>query len=122
MRWPHESAITRRDEHLARTRKLSLWIAGGATAASLGLAAALGTALPGHAVNAASPSGSATSNSANTGSGNTGSGNTGSGNTGSTSGTGPSSQHAPHKRAAIAPPKQAPAHTKAPPVVSSGGS
>jgi hypothetical protein len=42
MRWPHESAITRRDEHLVRTRRMSVWIAGGATAASVGLAAALG--------------------------------------------------------------------------------
>jgi len=58
MRWPHQSAITRRDEHLARTRRLSTWIAGGATAASFGLAAALGFALPGHAVTAgAKPAG-----------------------------------------------------------------
>ena len=28
MRWPHESAITRRDGQLARTRRLSLWVAG----------------------------------------------------------------------------------------------
>ncbi len=122
MRWPHESAVARRNEQLARTRKLSLWIAGGATAASLGLAAALGVSLPGHTATTASQSGSAaTSNSSNTGSGNTGSGNTGSSNTGSSSGPAQTSQHA-HHHAAIAPPKQAPAHTKAPPVVSSGGS
>jgi hypothetical protein len=117
MRWPHESAITRRDEHLARTRRLSLWIAGGATAASLGLAAALGVSLPGHTVSTASQSGQ-TRGSSDRPSGNTGSApNTGSGNTGANTG----SQH-PHHHAAIAPPKHAPAHTKAPPVVSSGGS
>src|SRR5450432_1173693 len=50
MRRPLESAITRRDDHLARTRRLSLWIAGGAAAASVSLATAFGFALPGHAV------------------------------------------------------------------------
>jgi len=44
MRWPHESAIARRDEYLATTRRLSIWIAAGAAAASLGLAGALGFA------------------------------------------------------------------------------
>lgn len=95
MRWPHESAITRRDDHLARTRKLSIWIAGGATAASLGLATALGYALPGHAV---------TTGSASQTSGASGQGSTGQGNGG------------------ITPPAQAPAPAYAPPVVSSGGS
>ena len=47
MRWPHD-AFTRRDELLVRTRRLTLWIAGCATMASIGLAAALGFALPGH--------------------------------------------------------------------------
>jgi hypothetical protein len=121
MRWAHESAVTRRDEHLARTRKLSLWIAGGATAASLGLAAALGAALPGHTVSTASPSGpAATSGSSGSASGDKGAApNTGTGNAGASGNTG--SQHT-HHHAAIAPPKHAPAHTHAPPVVSSGGS
>jgi hypothetical protein len=119
MRWPHESAVARRNEHLARTRKLSLWIAGGATAASLGLAAALGVSLPGHTATTASQSGStATSGSSGSASGNKGAGpDTGTSNTGANTGS-----HHAHHHAAIAPPKQAPAHTKAPPVVSSGGS
>ena len=56
MRWPQESAIARRDDHLARTRRLSLWIVGAATAASFALATAFGFALPGHSVSSASPS------------------------------------------------------------------
>jgi hypothetical protein len=106
MRWPHESAITRRDEHLARTRKLSVWIAGGATAASFGLAAALGFALPGHTVTAGSQSAGQTSS---------GSGQASGQGTGHRAGTG---NH--HRR--LSPPRQAPVNTGAPPVVSSGGS
>lgn len=50
MRWPQESAITRRDDHLARTRRISVTIIGWATAASIALAVAFGFALPGHAL------------------------------------------------------------------------
>jgi len=107
MRWPQESAIIRRDEHLARTRRLSTWIAGGATAASLGLAAALGFALPGHAVTAGTKS--ASQSGAGSGQG-SGSGHSGRGTR--------SGQH----RRALAPPTQPPASSSAPPVVSSGGS
>lgn len=103
MRWPQESAITRRDDHLARTRKLSVWIAGGATAASVGLAAALGYALPGHAVTSGhQPPAGQTSTGTGSGSGQ----GSGSGNGGGN----------------LAPPQQAPAAPAAPPVVSSGGS
>jgi hypothetical protein len=102
MRWPHESAITRRNDHLARTRRLSLWIAGCATAASLALATAFGYALPGHAV-----TNSGTQSPAGQGSGQTGQG----------SG---SSHH--HGSGQLAPPQQPPAQPAAPPVVSSGGS
>ena len=38
MRSTLENAISRRDDRLIRTRQLTLWIAGGATAASIGLA------------------------------------------------------------------------------------
>ena len=104
MRWPHESAITRRDEHLARTRKLSVWIAGGATAASFGLAAALGFALPGHTAT--------TSTAQSAGRSTTGSTN----GTGTNTGTGKRHQHR------LAPPQQAPAPAPAPAPVTSGGS
>ena len=111
MRWPHESAITRRDEHLARTRRLSVWIAGGATAASFGLAAALGFALPGHTVTAGTQSAGQPSGSGQ-----------GSGSGGASGqGTGQRTRTAHHHRR-LAPPSQAPVNTGAPPVVSSGGS
>ncbi|HEX9064621.1 MAG TPA: hypothetical protein VF843_05910 [Streptosporangiaceae bacterium] len=109
MRWPHDSAIVRRDEHLARTRRITGWVAGGATAASLGLAAALGFALPGHTSSAsAQPTGS-TGQAAGAGQG---TGTTGSG----------SSHRTRHHHRRLAPPSQPPASTGAPPVVSSGGS
>jgi hypothetical protein len=104
MRWSYESAITRRDEHLARTRRVSMWLAGGATAASLGLAAALGFALPGHTATSAARS------TAQSGSG-----------SGQRSGRATGSGSA-HNRGALTPPRQSPASSSAPPVVSSGGS
>jgi hypothetical protein len=48
MRWP-ETAIARRDDLLARTRRLTLLVAAGAGAASIGLAAVLGLSIPGKA-------------------------------------------------------------------------
>jgi hypothetical protein len=103
MRWPQESAITRRDEHLAITRRLSMWVAGGATAASLGLAGALGFALPGHTATSTTSAGQSGS--------------------GSRQGSGPSTgSGSAHHRRGLTPPKQAPANAAAPPVVSSGGS
>ncbi len=101
MRWPNESAITRRDDHLVRTRRLSLWIAGGATAASLGLATAFGYALPGHAVAA------------------TGKSPAGQGSGQGHQGSGGSHQHG---TGGLTAPQQPPAQPAAPPVVSSGGS
>lgn len=41
-------ASRRRDQRLARTRRISLWLAGGAAAASLGLGTAFARDLPGH--------------------------------------------------------------------------
>ncbi|HEX9032433.1 MAG TPA: hypothetical protein VF834_11350 [Streptosporangiaceae bacterium] len=108
MRWPHESAITRRDEHLARTRRLSIRIAGGATAASFGMAAALGFALPGKTATSSAQSPSQPATGTQQGSGTS----TG---TGTTQGSG----HHHHRLSA---PAQAPAPAPAPPVVTSGGS
>ena len=48
MRWP-ETAIARRDDLLARTRRLTLLVAGTASAASIGLATVLGLSIPGKA-------------------------------------------------------------------------
>src|SRR5215469_8844799 len=42
-------ASSRRDDRLARIRKLTLWVGGAAAAASLGLGTAFAHALPGHA-------------------------------------------------------------------------
>jgi hypothetical protein len=102
MRWPHESAITRRDEHIARTRRLSIWVAGGSTAASFALATALGFALPGHSVS----SGTQTSNASS----------------GTGQGSGSGRRSGSHHHGGLAPPQQPPATSAAPPVVSSGGS
>jgi hypothetical protein len=45
---PAHGAAASRDSMLSRVRKLSLWITGGAAAASLGLGASFAHALPGH--------------------------------------------------------------------------
>jgi hypothetical protein len=104
MRWPQESAITRRNEHLAVTRRISIRVAGGATAASLGLAVALGSALPGHTATSTAPA----ARQSGSGSRQAGGPNAGSGSA--------------HHRRGLTPPRQAPANAGAPPVVSSGGS
>ncbi|MGI9009137.1 MAG: hypothetical protein ACR2FU_23615 [Streptosporangiaceae bacterium] len=115
MRWPHDGAAKRRDEQLARTRRLTLWAAGSATAASLGLAAALGFALPGHTSAAsarpAGPAGTQSGPAAGSGQG------AGRGGTGTGTGRHPARHH--HR---LARPQRPPASTGAPPVVSSGGS
>lgn len=114
MRWPQNSAVTRRDEQLARTRRLTLWVAGGATAASFSLAAALGFALPGHTSTAAAQPAGRPGNP---------SGAAGRSSQGANSGTRPGSGHrgaTGHRK--LAPPHRPPAKTSAPPVVSSGGS
>jgi hypothetical protein len=50
---PADLAARRRDDRLARARRLTLWVAGGAAAASLGLGTAFAQALPGHRAAAA---------------------------------------------------------------------
>jgi hypothetical protein len=58
---PTFPAGRRRDQRLVRTRRATLWVAGGAAAASLGLGTAFAHALPGHQATAAgSRSGAAT--------------------------------------------------------------
>jgi hypothetical protein len=114
MRWPTESAIIRRDDHLMRIRRLTLWIAGGAATASLGLAAAFGHALPGHAATAGHPAaqqGSGSGTGTGTGAGGGGNGGNSNGGGGSQGGTGQ-----------VNPPAQPPSSGGGPPVVSSGGS
>jgi hypothetical protein len=114
MRWPHDSAITRRDAQLVRTRRLTLWVAGGATAASACLAAALGFALPGHTSTAsAQPAGRAGTRSGSAGPSGQ--------RTRSGAHTGTGGRGAPGHRK-LAPPRRPPAKTSASPVVSSGGS
>ncbi len=112
-------ASKRRDERLARIRKLSLWITGGAAAASLGLGTAFAHELPGHTSAATSTAGTgATAGGSQQPAGSV------------TSGTHPKSTARTaggrHHRRALARPAQAPtqpASTPAPPpVVSSGGS
>lgn len=116
-------ASRRRDERLARVRKLSLGITGVAAAASLGLGTAFAHAIPGHA--ATSQSGTPVS--AGTSSTAGGPATAGSANSGAaTGGTHPasttkSSATTGHHHQ-LAPPAQKPVSTQAAPVVSSGGS
>jgi len=105
-------ASRRRDERLAMVRKLTLWITGGAAAASLGLGTAFATATPGHAAGTTGTSSTPSSSTAPRQSG-----------TGSTS---PAAKPAGTQRSSrssqLSQPQQQPAQTTAPPVVTSGGS
>jgi len=100
-------ASRRRDERLALIRKLTLWVTGGAAAASLGLGAAFAHAVPGHAASTPASSGSARQTSS------AGTSHAASGGTGTT----PHSQNSQ-----LVQPQQQPTQTTAPPVVTSGGS
>jgi hypothetical protein len=119
MRWSQESAASRRDAQLARTRKLTVQVAGGAAVASVALAGVLGTALPGHT---ASTAGKAVPSSGTPAGSGTATGTTAGGGTGT--GADPSHAHRTrhHGRHHLAPPAHQPAPATAPPVVSSGGS
>jgi hypothetical protein len=111
MRRPRSSAALRRDDRLDRTRRLSAWIAGGATAASVGLAGLLGAAIPGHAATGSQhPSGQ------------TGTGATGRQGTGQPSQPTSGGSQAHPRRHHISAPASPPSASTAPPVVSSGGS
>lgn len=109
-------ASRRRDERLARIRKLTLWITGGAAAASLGMGTAFAHAIPGHA-----GSGSTSSNRASTGAP-PASTNTSGGTSSAGTSAGSGKQHGHHHGHRLTPPAQQPVSTPAPPVVSSGGS
>lgn len=109
MPFPAHGAAARRDSKLLRIRKLSLWITGGATAASITLGAAFAYALPGHSYSSAPPTSSSGS----------------SGTPGQRSPAAPVHATGGHShRTRLAPPRQqpAPAPTQTQPVVTSGGS
>jgi hypothetical protein len=114
MREHVNNASRRRDERLARVRKLSLWITGGAAAASLGMGTAFAHAIPGHTVSSGGSS-TATGGTAHSSS-------PGSAGTGTEAGT--ARKAGGHHRHRLAPPASAPAPAPAAPAapVSSGGS
>lgn len=114
MRRPLNSAAIRRDNRLDRTRKLSAWIAGGATAASVGLTGLLGAAIPGHAATAGKAAAGNQHSSGKTSPSATGRQGTGQ----PASGHGQAHAH----RQRISAPASPPSASTAPPVVSSGGS
>jgi hypothetical protein len=139
MREPMHRAAARRDDRLATIRKLSLWITGGAAAASLGLGTAFAHAMPGHAATSATP----TRNTATSqGAGRPGGITPASGRStlagarethsaSSSSSAGPSAKVAPsaaahktagHSSTKLAKPANTPKPAQAPPVVVSGGS
>ena len=109
-------AVRRRDERLRRTRRVSLWVAGGAAAASLGLGTAFAHALPGYRT--------AASGAPSTGTGQfqPGSGQVQPGpGRAAPSTAAPAGHHHGHRQG-LAPPQQPPATTQAPPQTVSGGS
>ena len=119
---PVHSATARRDSRLIRVRALSVWIAGGAVAASLGLGTAFAQALPGHArISASRPAGSPPTAAPSAAAP--------SATTASAGASAAASRPLPRHHRTLAPPAQPPASTPpppasppAPPVVSSGGS
>ena len=118
MREHVHSASLRRDQRLAQVRNLTLWIGGGAAAASLALGTVFAHSIPGHAASTST-----------SGSGGASGGQPATGGTAHSGQTAPASQahgrHRHHHR--LAPPASAPASKPAPapappPVVTSGGS
>jgi hypothetical protein len=111
MRKHVHSASRRRDDRLAMVRKLTLWITGGAAAASLGLGTAFASAVPGHA--------GTNGTSATPGS------STAPQHPGATT-TSPAAKRAGPQHSSqpsqLSQPPQRPAQTTGPPVVTSGGS
>lgn len=123
MRRPLETAVLRRDNQLDRTRRLSALIAGGATAASIGLAAVLGAAIPGRAAPVSNQTGVQQSGSGTSGGSGTGTGGSSGSRQGAASGSGhQGGGQAPAHRHRLSAPASPPASTTSPPVVSSGGS
>jgi hypothetical protein len=121
MRPAMRTAISQRDERLARTRRLSLWVAGGACAASVGLAGLLGTARPGHTL---APGRHAAGGAAGTGAeGSRDSGNAGGSGAGEGQGAGQHHGAGSQRRArGLTPPSRSPSGSGGAPVTSSGGS
>ncbi len=115
-------AVRRRDERLSRTRKMSLWVAGGAAAASLGLGTAFAHALPGHraAASGAQPAGPAPVSRTGPDSRTGPAAGNGAGQPAASPSAAPARQHPRHHN--LAPPQQPPATTQAPPQTTSGGS
>lgn len=108
---PADHAARRRDQRLAQARRLTLCVAGGATAASLALGAAFAHALPGHpaSTTAAQPAGTPTKGTQPTG-------------TQPTSTQPTASQPTSAPASPLQQPPQPPATTAAPPQTTSGGS
>ncbi len=121
-------ASARRDDRLARIRKLTLWIGGGAAAATLGLGTAFAHALPGHA--AGSQTAGSTAGAGSPGRGGSAAasasparGASGSAHGSASGGAGSAGAKQGHHHALAKPAQQpAPAPAPAPPVVHSGGS
>ena len=112
---PHltHGAAARRDSNLLRIRKVSLWIAGGAAAVSLGFGTAFAHALPGHHSHPATPP-----------AGSTGARSGGAAPPTAAAGRRPQAGRGHRHLHRLAPPPQqpAPAPAQTQPVVSSGGS
>jgi hypothetical protein len=130
MRQSDDFDVLRRDDRLIRVRRLSLWIAGSATAVSLGLATVLSAAIPGRAVTTTTQTPAGQSGASHGQPGNTGGSGHGT-NSGHRTNTGhradsrhrAGSRHRAAKaRDGLTPPAQPPSASQAPPVVSSGGS
>jgi hypothetical protein len=118
MRRP-DTAIARRDDLLARTRRLTLLVAGGASAATIALATVLGLSIPGKAATTgtrapASPSSKAPATPGRPATGRPG--------TNHGHGTRHSTRHRHLARPTQAPSTPVPSKSKAPPTTSSGGS
>ena len=110
MPFPVRHAAARRDASLLRLRKLSLWIAGGASGAALGLGLTFAHAMPGHAAGSGQRAGI------------TGSAQRTTGNARPAGSAAPIAGRRRHHHRKLAVPHQAPAPSSAPPVVTSGGS
>lgn len=113
MRETMHSAAARRDDRLARVRRLSLWITGGAAAASLGLGTAFAHAMPGQAASGSPTSAGKPASTASPGTGSS---------TGRPASVSPSHKAAPRSSHTLAPPASTPTPTQQQPVVQSGGS
>ncbi len=117
-------AAARRDERLARVRKLSLWITGGAAVATLGLGTAFAHALPGHSVSDSTVTGTASSSSSAVKSGRAASASA-TPRSHSSAAPAPARSASTPKKAAdqgLSAPASKPAPAQAPAVVQSGGS